>query len=364
MDGNKLEIKRALDLDEEDYKTVFPSIELIPSDVFNDLNSIFDQEKSVWDVCFKVEDKPIYCHKLILAIRSPYFQKVFENSKPNSNGEYIWISDTPYTIFKELVHFAYQPLLDEKFDVEQLNKLKAANEKYAITDLTDLVNKRLDIIQKKTKSEKESDSFMTSAAIQLQMSPGLNNFNYLSDVTISVDGITFKLHKVILMARCKFFEGMLSHNFKENKSNSITLDSMTADVFEKVVEYIYTGRIVDLPAQLCMDILVAANLLGLKRLTTICEKALQPLLDEDNVVAVCQGAEYHNANQLIEVCVHVMVRNYTVVSNQSEFAYLSEQTQKRTTEEREVFEKNYTDWKNKQVAISKVKKFVPYPGYM
>ncbi len=61
---------------------------------------------------------------------------------------------------------------------------------------------------------------------------------------------------------------------------------MKAPVFNKVVEYIYTGRVQNLPAALCVELLVASNVLGLRRLTQICERAIQPLLDEENVLPV------------------------------------------------------------------------------
>ena len=56
---------------------------------------------------------------------------------------------------------------------------------------------------------------LNSVSIQLDMAPGLKNFKFLSDVTFSVENKLFYLHKAILMSRCKFFEGMLSHNFRE-----------------------------------------------------------------------------------------------------------------------------------------------------
>jgi len=193
-----------------------------------------------------------------------------------------------------------------------------------------------------------SDAWMTSAAIQLQMLPGLNDFLHLSDVTFSVDIQIFKLHRAILMARCKFFEGMLTHNFKEKENKVIELNSMSAPVFRKVVEYLYTGRVENLPPDLCMEVLVASNLLGLRRLTQICEKAIQPLLEEENVVAVCQAAEFHNAIELIDACIHVMSKIYPAISIQPEFEQLSEKTKDTLKVEREKFVKNFEEWKEKK----------------
>lgn len=48
-----------------DYK--MPPLELLPSDVFHDLEKIFNQEESFADVKFEIEGQaPILCHKVIL----------------------------------------------------------------------------------------------------------------------------------------------------------------------------------------------------------------------------------------------------------------------------------------------------------
>ena len=55
------------------------------------------------------------------------------------------------------------------------------------------------------------------------MLPALKDFDHLTDVTFIVDGKKYNLHKCILMSRSKWFEGMLSHNFKEKVSNIFIL---------------------------------------------------------------------------------------------------------------------------------------------
>jgi hypothetical protein len=80
----------------------------------------------------------------------------------------------------------------------------------------------------------------------------------------------------------------------------IQIESLTSAVFIKVIEYLYTGRVDGLSPDLGIEVLAASNMLGLKRLTQLCERAVQPILDADNVIAVCQAAEHHNATQLLE----------------------------------------------------------------
>ena len=58
---------------------------------------------------------------------------------------------------------------------------------------------------------------------------------------------------------------------------------MTFEVFTKVVEYLYTGRVEDISPTVCIELLTASDLLGLQRLTQLCEKAIKPLLTAQNV---------------------------------------------------------------------------------
>lgn len=77
-----------------------PSLELIPSDVFLDMDKIFNQEGSFSDVKFEIEgERPILCHKIMLrygkmvslpayktdSIRSQYFRKLFKSKKSEAN---------------------------------------------------------------------------------------------------------------------------------------------------------------------------------------------------------------------------------------------------------------------------------------
>ena len=58
---------------------------------------------------------------------------------------------------------------------------------------------------------------------------------------------------------------------------------MSSQIFVKVVEYLYTGRVENLDPETIIEVLATSNMLGLKRLTELCEKAIQPLLNEENV---------------------------------------------------------------------------------
>lgn len=47
------------------------------------------------------------------------------------------------------------------------------------------------------------------------------------------------------------------------------------------------GRVEELTPDVCIEVLVAADMLGLKRLTQLCERALFPLISTDTVIQNC-----------------------------------------------------------------------------
>lgn len=68
----------------------------------------------------------------------------------------------------------------------------------------------------------------------------LISFMY-SDVEIVVDSRVFSLHRALLSARCKWLQVLLSERWKANQHSPITISSFSADVFQVIVDYIYTG---------------------------------------------------------------------------------------------------------------------------
>jgi len=78
--------KEEIEINEEDFFTEFPSITTSPSDLFHDISLFFNNQSTCWDVVFEIENKPIYCHKIFLAVRSSYFRTKFYNSMKEKLG--------------------------------------------------------------------------------------------------------------------------------------------------------------------------------------------------------------------------------------------------------------------------------------
>ena len=70
--------------EEGEFLDELPHVELIPSDVFTDLEKYFNNEKTCYDVIFECNGHFLYAHKIIVALRSSYFTNVFTEGTSQS----------------------------------------------------------------------------------------------------------------------------------------------------------------------------------------------------------------------------------------------------------------------------------------
>jgi len=170
------------------------------------------------------------------------------------------------------------------------------------------------------------------------MAPALKEYLHLSDVKFLVSGKEFYLHKGILGCRSPWFETLcVKGTFKEALEPIIKIESMSADVFGIIIEYLYTGRAFIIP-ECSVETLLTAHELNLPRLHQICQREIMQYLDENNVLDIYLAAEYHSAETLIEACLNVIVLNFKYISQLEDFKKLSEVNQNKIIAMRKDYE--------------------------
>ncbi|XP_072050690.1 kelch repeat and BTB domain-containing protein 3-like [Amphiura filiformis] len=113
----------------------------------------------------------------------------------------------------------------------------------------------------------------------------------LHDFTIIIGGKRrgkkFPTHRVILAAASDYFNTLfLSEHFKENDKDEVVLkhtDCSSPDVFEIVLEFIYTGKSDGVTKENCFDVLAAACYLQIKYLIKECSKFICKSYKGDNL---------------------------------------------------------------------------------
>lgn len=123
-----------------------------------------------------------------------------------------------------------------------------------------------------------------------------------ADVVFEVDGVEYSAHKAIMAARSTVFSRMFAKdsNFAEAQNGRVKIHDVERDVFQEMLNFIYTGKVENLN-EMADDLLAAADKYALDRLKVMCEEALSSNLTPENVASVLILADMHCAEQLKEL---------------------------------------------------------------
>ena len=119
----------------------------------------------------------------------------------------------------------------------------------------------------------------------------------MSDVILNVDDVAYHAHKLILSARSPVFAAMFKHEMMENRNHVVDIPEIKSNVFEIVLQYIYTGK-VDGVQQLADEILSVADQYQLDLLKTACEHVMIGQLSTRNASKFLVLADLHSAEKL------------------------------------------------------------------
>ncbi|XP_057318494.1 speckle-type POZ protein B-like [Microplitis mediator] len=144
-----------------------------------------------------------------------------------------------------------------------------------------------------------------------------------SDVTFVVGNEKFKAHKLIMSTRSPVFFAMFTHEMKENRESEVTIPDIEPEVFNKLLEFIYTDKITNLDADAAY-LLEAADKYQLLNLKSLCEESLSKSASIDNAIELMILADLHNANQLFEHALELIIKNIEAIIKTPEYKILEE----------------------------------------
>ncbi|XP_074100151.1 speckle-type POZ protein-like [Cotesia typhae] len=144
-----------------------------------------------------------------------------------------------------------------------------------------------------------------------------------SDVTLIAGDRKFKAHKSILIARSPAFSKMFSENQTQVLKVPIMIHDIEPEIFEKVLESIYTDEVSDLDEH-AEDLLEAADKLQLQSLKQMCEHSLSKTLRVDNAIVALSLAVQYNAKELIDYVADFIVSNAEQIVTTPEYSMMVE----------------------------------------
>ncbi|XP_059630620.1 BTB/POZ domain-containing protein At4g08455 [Cornus florida] len=130
-------------------------------------------------------------------------------------------------------------------------------------------------------------------------------------------------HKAVLASRSPVFRAMLESEMEESLSGTIKISEVSYDALRSFVNYLYTAE-TWLDEQMACDLLVLAEKYEVKHLKTYCENFLVSKLDWENSLMTYAFAYQHNAKDLLDASLALIMGNMDKLSKREEYIELVE----------------------------------------
>jgi len=156
--------------------------------------------------------------------------------------------------------------------------------------------------------------FISGIAMYKKESTIIENINsHLStsekDVTLQVGNKAFRAHKWLLSARSPVFKAMFETNTNEN---IVTINDMEPDLFEEVLNYIYTDTCPRIMEK-AFYLLFPAARFDLEDLKLKCGEELMKQVNPNTVSVFIMKSAHSNSNLLYQKCLDYLHENITEV---------------------------------------------------
>ncbi|XP_072944194.1 actin-binding protein IPP-like [Epargyreus clarus] len=130
-----------------------------------------------------------------------------------------------------------------------------------------------------------------------------------------------RAHRVVLAASCEYFDAMFSVGLEESQKSHVVLPSVPPGILPLIIDFIYTGEIT-IDKATVQHLLIAADMLQLQELVTVCGEYLKRELHPSNALGIYRFAETHNCTELAEEALSHAQANWNVVANGEELVEL------------------------------------------
>ncbi|KAL7531949.1 hypothetical protein ACHAXR_004325 [Thalassiosira sp. AJA248-18] len=138
-----------------------------------------------------------------------------------------------------------------------------------------------------------------------------------ADVTLMVEGVPVRAHKLMLM-RCPYFRAMLLGDMVESSQSVVNLEIVRHSTFTAVLEYLYTDTVA-IPLDSAMELFVAADCFDIPRLQALCERRLLESMTVKNAAAIFHTADVHSATLLRDKALAYILSHFEAVSKTAAF---------------------------------------------
>ncbi|KAF9950095.1 hypothetical protein BGZ72_008172 [Mortierella alpina] len=127
-------------------------------------------------------------------------------------------------------------------------------------------------------------------------------------IVLCEEQVVIHAHSLILQARSTYFARALNNDWKEANQGVIHKPNISPPVFERILQYIYGGRLM-LDDDTVMDLIKAADEMCMEDLLHGCERHALTTIRRENVLELAHLASQHNLIQLKAECLDFIACN-------------------------------------------------------
>ena len=104
-----------------------------------------------------------------------------------------------------------------------------------------------------------------------------------------------------------------------------SITDVSHPVFMKMLEFLYTDQVADIPPDIAVPLLMASELYLLDRLKGLCEDAIRKSITVENVIGIFLASHRHRAEGLKEICLEFILEHLEAVKQNRGFQELKQE---------------------------------------
>ncbi|XP_062961515.1 actin-binding protein IPP isoform X2 [Cynocephalus volans] len=174
-------------------------------------------------------------------------------------------------------------------------------------------------------SPKAGDSPFSSdkhAQLILSQINKMRNGQHFCDVQLQVGKETFKVHRLVLAASSPYFAALFTGGMKESSKDIVQILGIEAEIFQILLDFIYTG-VVNISVNNVQELIVAADMLQMTEVVILSCEFLKGQIDPLNCIGIFQFSEQIACHDLLEFTENYIHVHFLEVHNGEEFLALT-----------------------------------------
>ncbi|XP_071042981.1 TD and POZ domain-containing protein 5-like [Parasteatoda tepidariorum] len=146
----------------------------------------------------------------------------------------------------------------------------------------------------------------------------------MSDVTITVGGVSLLAHKLVLVTHSPVFTGMFDNDCLESNTKTIQITDVDASVFDNFLKCLYCSEIGDKSYDMVRNLYVLADKYAVDALKDDCRDILEAELNEGTVCPLLEMSYLFKDETLKGKAVEFIKQHFSAVSKKPEWLKICE----------------------------------------